>query len=663
MKFELAPAIDFPTESAAWQRAYRGRRGQVARAVGRQPRTRAANVVVGVDGEGLTRNDGGHDYVLLAASDGSAVSDDAGLSTEACLRFLLDLRGKLVVGFAFSYDTNKLLTDLRPRQLLRLHKTGRLLWRGPSGVWYRVGYTPRKALVVSELDERSKSIRTVTVWDTFGFYQTGFVAALRAWKIGTDAELAQLDSMKGKRSDFANVAPESVTAYNDLECRLLVDLTTALRATVERTGYKLARWDGAGALASAILRRHNVKTHLSGDYPDQVRNAYFGGRIQVCQLGEIDGPVFNYDINSAYPAVIAGLPSLAGGKWEWTDAYDGSQWALWRCRWHLQDRALREFPNGKSVWVSHGRVNTPVLTPFPFRDKQCNIHYPLCGEGWYWSPLVDLAVKNWKVEVLGGWRFVPATTERPFGFVRELFDKRQVYKRQADPRHIVLKLGLNAMYGKFAQGVGWRDSIPPYRNYVYAGLITATAQAWLLEAALSEPASLISFATDGIYSRKPLAVNIGSGLGEWEASEYEGMTVFQPGLYIVQKDGKPVYRTRGYHPDEINWNEMRRMWQQLQWFASYDFTVSRFVPMGIALQTKQLRNWGRWADSPRQVSLRPATGFPGEKISDTCTRWEPDYIVKGCEISQPFSPKRSKYEIEQDIRRSWDEEQRDPLAH
>lgn len=642
-------------------------RQQALRAAGvprRKDRPRLA-IIVGVDGEGLTRDDGSHDYTLLADSTGRQITSDGALDTESCLRFLLSLSGKLVVGYGLSYDVNKMLSSLRPGRLLRIHKRGHTFWQSPDGYVYRIEYTPRKCLRISEIMDKV-SVRTVTVWDTLGFYQTGFVKALRAWKIGTPDELALLDGMKGLRSDFANVSPERIKEYNDLECKLLVELTAALRATIEKAGYRLGRWDGAGALASAMLRKHGVKAHLSESYPIQAMHAYFGGRIQLLQLGEIDGPIYNYDINSAYPSVARNLPSLASGRWERTPDHRPADVALWRVRWNLQERPQIRYPDQyvRPVrYKSSGDNPSPILTPFPFRDKTGNIHYPIRGEGWYWSPLVDLARKHWDFEVIDGYvlQQTDSDTGSPFGWVDGLYRERQLYKAQNDPRHIILKLGLNAVYGKLAQGVGWRDSKPTYTNYVWAGLITATTQARLLEAALRKPDSIIAFATDGIYATESLEIPLSEKLGEWELTVYDKMLVFQPGLYVLEKDGKRVHRTRGYFPEEIDWDEMLRVWRKDHCHGTYQFNVSRFLSLGIALQTKSFHLWGRWVDSPRDVALRPASGFYGEKIAEHRYRWEPDYDVKGCEVSEPFSVKRSKNEMPQDIRRGWDEDQPDPL--
>lgn len=618
--------------------------------------------VVSVDGEGITQPDGRHDFTLLADSLGNKLTGDPHVELESALRFLLDKRGSLVVGFAFTYDATKIVEDLRPGRKMKLHRNGYVYWQGPSGSLYRIGMISRKTFTVSEILDK-KTIRSVTVWDTFGFYQTSFVKALTMWGVGTPTELAELSSMKGLRSGFSVVDTDRITAYNDLECRLLVDLTERLRATIEKTGYRLRRWDGAGALASAMLMHHGVKQHRSDtEVPDAVMSAYFGGRIQVCQLGIVPGPVHAYDITSAYPSVIADLPSLKGATWRYVTEYQPNPYALWHVQWCLQTRVEKTYPNGLTVLL-HSDKDMPILTPFPVRAQNHNIHYPIIGEGWYWGPLVDLAMTHWKgVRVVGGYVPQLSNDTKPFGWVRDVFTHRREYKRQNDPRHIVLKLGLNAVYGKLAQGVSWRDTRPAYTDYVWAGLITSTTQSKLLSAAIRKPASVIAFATDGLYTTSETDVTIGSGLGEWEHAEYDGMTIVQPGLYRLHKGAERIDRSRGYFTEEVKWDHLEALWRRAGPFASYDFVVNRFLSLGIALQTHQIRKVGRWIDSPRSLALRPATGFPGVSLGAHHIRWEPDYLVDGGGMSRPFEPKRSKYDLEQELGKRWNEEQPDPIV-
>ena len=86
----------------------------------------------------------------------------------------------------------------------------------------------------------------------------------------------------------------------------------------------MRHWHGAGAAASALIEAEKLKRHYGPDIavanitPQQeaAHHAYFGGRIELLKQGFMEGGRLHvYDIASAYPAAMVGLPSLAGGSW------------------------------------------------------------------------------------------------------------------------------------------------------------------------------------------------------------------------------------------------------------------------------------------------------------------------------------------------------------
>jgi hypothetical protein len=68
----------------------------------------------------------------------------------------------------------------------------------------------------------------------------------------------------------------------------------------------------------------------------------------------------------------------------------------------------------------------------------------------------------------------------------------------------VIMLGINSVYGKFAQRVGKRGEPPAYGSLWYAAAITAGTRRKLLQAALSDPSAIIAFATDAVFSTRAL---------------------------------------------------------------------------------------------------------------------------------------------------------------
>lgn len=84
-----------------------------------------------------------------------------------------------------------------------------------------------------------------------------------------------------------------------------------------------------------------------------------------------------------------------------------------------------------------------------------------------------------------------------------------------DTRGYPLKLALNSLYGKLAQ----RSGSGPYHDAAAAGLVTAMTRARLIEAIAYDPEAVVIAATDGVFSLRPLPLDIGDGLGQLRAIE------------------------------------------------------------------------------------------------------------------------------------------------
>jgi hypothetical protein len=161
--------------------------------------------------------------------------------------------------------------------------------------------------------------------------------------------------------------------------------------------------------------------------------------------------------------------------------------------------------------------------------------------------------------------FVPATDEKPFAFVQELFDLRAsiMAEKEDDARAVILKLAINSIYGKLAQSVGRKGDPPAFASPWMAAAITAGTRRKLIEAALTAPDSVICFNVDGIVSMKLLDVFVppSKTLGHWEHKEAKHGGVFvQSGVYAViidrAKGDKGVkIASRGFSPQNIGVTE------------------------------------------------------------------------------------------------------------
>lgn len=571
------------------------------------------HVFIGLDGESVEVPGGPDKYVLLAASDGSKVENWVdGLSTEDCLDYLLSLakehkRGRKrpwFLWFGMNYDVNCILKDLPLENLIELHEDGTT--RIPRGRWgyLQITFHPGKRFVVSRKVQRAGGkVKTLTVFnsqDVFGFSQRSYAKTLLGWKIVNkdDDQFQAMESMKALRGSFSSLDPTQVTAYNEYEIQTLAELGARIYQTHLDVGLELRSMHGAGATAGTLLKVKGLKAHVMQDYPtpeirDAVLGAYFGGRIQLHRQGWAE-QVYAYDLRSAYPAAAVDLPSLQGASWRAVRRFDPKSWAVWHVKWSCEDNPDK---------AGH------ALYPLPVRWKG-SILWPARGEGWYWTAEVDAARRAYpgSVQILGGYALDIQNPTRPFAFIPDLFRQRMEYKRAGSLAQQVLKLGLNAMYGKLAQKPlkrhDGRPQISPYQSFVYAGLITSLTRARLFEAAMTNPGAVLMFATDGIFTDAPLKVTPGDWLGDWEAETYGRGLFIQPGLYCTeQKDGSWYTKERGFRPSEIDWPAVRANYPE----PVYTFQTRRFVALGAALARwgkpeKWPGQWREWPTSTRRVN-------------------------------------------------------------
>jgi hypothetical protein len=570
-------------------------------------------IFIGVDGEGI-EEEGKQNYALLSSSLHNPIYNRSGLKTEQCLQYLLSLPSNprhRLVGYAFSYDANMILLDLNEEQRRELYEKESVWFKGRKAD-YRISRRKGKTLSITEYEKRPYfhspvvKLRSVTVWDVFGFFQGRFVKAVKEYKLNlTPEEWEILESGKAARGEFIWEDLDQITAYNHLECDLLVKLMNEVQSLLRGMDLHLKRWDGAGAIAAALMLKHNVKKHVYRGFPTEVEDAimrsYFGGRSQCVQFGVFDETVYHYDINSSYPSSYRDLPSLHG-EWKLVDRFiPEEKYALYQIEWNIPEKE-------------------PVL-PFPYRDTIGTIRYPNQGRGIYHAILLQEAMPRFKkwIKIERGWIFKPHTDELPFAWIDSFMDERLRLKAEGDLRHITMKLGANSIYGKTAQGVSYGTQLPPYQSYYWAGMITAWTHAQLLKAGLQAPSDIVFFGTDAVFSKSKLDLPIGKTLGTWEdCGPIHRFELFQPGLYRMHFNGEnPQSKTRGFHSDEVDFDKLVDLWNEKRFGGIYETTVTRFQGLEVCSAQNRMDDWGTWKEFPRNITLKPGGfGFvivPGKK--------------------------------------------------
>lgn len=497
------------------------------RADGREkPRGPRRNMLpfIALDGEGAGTDEmGRQNYQLLRAGDAGKFStyyaiceDEKYIPTWKALEFILTLpREATLVGYFFGYDVTMILRDLPPDRLGDLFgdKSER---RNKYTYWqsYGIEYLPRQYFRVCRINRETLRVipnTSRTINETGGFFQKSFVEAIRDWKIGDPATVEMIAANKDRRSQFETIGAEE-NKYCAAECRLLAQLMERFREVCDAAGIVPRHWRGAGHISARLHELHKTPQRKNRKRPRIIEQlaeaAYYGGRFEVTTIGRVRGDIWEYDINSAYPAAMLQLPCPVHGKWKRIKGaapYEPSEIYVADLVFSHPDRAF--------------------LAGFPIREKG-RLYFPRMGSGVYWAPEIEAAKRiGASVSVSMGYVYIRKCDCRPFDWVNELYEYRKSIDK--DTLGYPIKLGINGLYGKFAQRIGGA----PWQDYVMAGLITSFTRAKLIDACAHAPGDILYIATDAVYSRKRLPLDIGNMLGQWEEKKRNGIFIVQPGIY------------------------------------------------------------------------------------------------------------------------------------
>jgi hypothetical protein len=536
----------------------------------------------GVDGEGQGRDP--HRYTLLAAVDETGTKKEfieGNITTERALDFFCDLPTENLFAYSFGYDLTKILAGLPTKKIFQLchenlperqrkgpdggpspmaniHGPKPVVWRPRKGKVFLINLRMTKTSITRIENGR---VSKMVIWDIWKFFQGKFTTALENWEIGSPAELVEMARMKNQRADFDKLDRHEVRAYCLDECHKMAQLARKLRDAHVDAGLNLKNFFGAGSTASAMLKQMGIK-EKRGETPREmapaIASAFFGGRFENSVIGSIPGPVYSFDISSAYPYECYSLPCLEHARWSHVKRRKGLRGAR---------QAIVRYRLGKAL--------DPHATwaPFPFRMSDGSICFPIeSGGGWvYLDEFLAGEALFPHVEFVEAYVLHTSCVCRPFEKIPEYYRERS--RLGNDARGIVLKLGMNSIYGKTAQSIG--DS-PPFQSWVWAGMITSGTRAQILRALgnLSSHDQLLMVATDGIYTREDLrgvfdaprdtgTSDLKKPLGGWTSDVLpRGVFAARPGIYFpLQPTGEELKKVRARGVGKL---VMHSAWKDMQ---------------------------------------------------------------------------------------------------
>ena len=499
-------------------------------------------VFVALDGEGWNGK-----YTLLQSSMGNSTYNRNGLPTLQILDFLhsRDFRqaNLTLVIYGGNYDFENWLIDIPDEDYKRLTRGETITFDH-----YKIQYIPRKFLTFSYEYNGKKYTRFVQ--DVFSFFGTSFLSALDTWNIDIPPIIRE---GKANRNNFneRNISKIKLYCFTELYC--LVELMDALAAADAaafkainiRDGQGPRGWFGPGARASRLLDATCFKAnHPALTLPDAPNNmptlkgkhpfaiAYYGGRVETATIGEIPGPIYDYDLNSAYPYAIAQLP-----KWNSDDL--------------IYINGFDPLDRPGIYFVNYHAKKENNFYGLPYR-KNDSICYPRITTGWYMSPEINAILDTYPedIEIIGGYVLANNTPFQGSGItggvdvcttaqkIKQLADLRLTAKANGDKTAKAYKLLINSVYGKLIQQVGNHK----FLDLFCAAWITSTCRAIIYRAIAHNEDAVISIITDGILTTRPLNVDLGEKLGQFQVAEYEKAIQILPGVYSLIKDNKIIVK-------------------------------------------------------------------------------------------------------------------------
>lgn len=624
------------------------------------------------DGEGTNQENGDQFYTLLCWT-GPDGSEDyienyrTGLSTSACLNFLVKHKpayNTINTGFFFTYDVTKIIRDLTQTEKMALWESGWIIWQDDrTPLRYYIRFIPNKifkvGVIAHEVTHPTREtfnpnkdlVKSTTLFDVSGFFQVAFVKALKQWDVALDV-VDRIAAMKAKRNDFAEESPDAIRTYCFRECHALTELLDKLARALWDADLRLTSWHGAGAIADALFRQHGVQEHLE-DVPAAVLpaclGAYFGGRAEIFRQGIIGEPVHDYDLQSAYPSAAISLPSLKGATWEHdtstaTTSATSHDWTLALVSWDVVEIV--------------GRRGIPYALPGPLPHRyKGRVSFPYeAGPTWVHGLELRAALAIFPAEcftIHEAWILHPATDDRPFAFLTEVARERIRAKAAGEWKHIPMKLGMNSVYGKLAQGQIEETRQPAFLSYFWAGAITAMTRAKLLLAAHQAGYGLVAIMTDGLFTTQEVALPLGHEPGTWEyAGSIDNPIIIQAGI-MYSRDGS-LSKTRGFGKDSLNYETACSIWRQDGALGMIEYTERRFIGLGSCTARNDFETYGRWLTVDRLVHFQmltaPKTQWPdalGFYWGYDLARWpdhqpESFWVVPkdfGSIASEPFVPR------------------------
>lgn len=301
------------------------------------------------------------------------------------------------------------------------------------------------------------------------------------------------------------------------------------------------------------------------------------------QRGLINEPLYDYDINSAYPYEMSKLPHWGNGRFmecSEPSSMNETEYGWYYCEFDCPYIPFADDLNPYTIEFLFKDFQKEFRKGFEENDELIDVDTaPEMDKKTVSNPKIlypsglrrQVVTKieynfmkrhGFKCKFLNGieWYEFKDRYESPFAWINDMFKQRLHYKyvTKEDMKQYSLKITLNSIYGKTAQQ---NPSKGKFTNMFYASYITAGVRLRLAEIVNKYRENVIYAATDGICLNcevSELEINK-QKLGAWEVTEYVGGLFIGSGIrqMFYTEPGKREFKFATYArglTDDRNFN-------------------------------------------------------------------------------------------------------------
>jgi hypothetical protein len=407
--------------------------------------------------------------------------------------------------------------------------------------------------IQGKLFKLCKNGMCATFYDIAQFYNHSSLEKASQKYLHT-GKLPDIDARRlGEEEGYYDIHKADTLAYCKRDAELTLKLANIIEQTFTKEGISF-RTPISQAKISEMYVRDNYQYPKVPDKLEEMHSwaykTYHGGLFWTLQRGYFHQPVYSFDINSAYPSVMASLPHWGNGEFTWVETPGNGEYGWYACEFNCPWIPEEEYKKGYEIELCYREVEKKI-TVNPKR-----IIYPngtrrrvVTKVEYEW-----MKAHNFPCKFITGLEWIRKDGSdghkyaSPFEWMPKMYLKRLALKKgdSTGMLQYALKILLNGLYGKTAQIKRGRGTLT---NFFYASYITAVTRLEVAEVALKYLRWLIEIATDSVTLTKDISaeIPINKDLGGWGVDSYKEALFIGSGMrqewYLEPSAEGPDYVT------------------------------------------------------------------------------------------------------------------------